>query len=574
MKPSEPIYEIQIERQVSVPMRDGTVLCADVYRPKVEGTFPVLIERVAYELSRRCKANGEYFASRGYVFVGQNVRGKFHSGGVFSVEDDGWGVNQDGYDTVEWAGVQPWSNGQVGMLDGSYSGFTQYMVAPTRPPHLKALYVREGMGDLYDVTFRGGAFQLALGLGWNMQNTLADLSHETAPSGLDADHERLEKAVAELDRWCRHLPLKSCPPLEGLNALYFDNLNHPGFDSYWWPTSLSLNCHEVDTPMVHLGGWFDMALKSTLTCFQSIRARGQSEHSRNNQRLIVGPWIHGPKGVSEREVGELDFGPDAVFDLFAHRIQWYDYWLKGIETEVLEDAPVRVFVMGDNRWLNLETWPPENIMYQPIYFREGTGQSDASLNNGGLTFDLPRDAEEPDRFTYDPEDPVLSLIGYPEQGPTDHRPMEGRVLTYTTDAFKEDLTVIGPLKAVLYALSSAPDTDWVVRLCDVWPDGRSLSVCDGILRARYRDGLDHQVLMVPEQVYQFEIDLIATAQVFKAGHRLRVQVTSSDFPRYDRNLNTGGSFGEEARGQVAINTLFHDAKRASHILLPIIPSEK
>jgi putative CocE/NonD family hydrolase len=226
--------------------------------------------------------------------------------------------------------------------------------------------------------------------------------------------------------------------------------------------------------------------------------------------------------------------------------------------------------MGANRWLEMESWPPENITYRPMYFGQGTGKSEASLNNGELSFEPPQSSEKADSFGYDPEDPIPSLLTYPELGPKDHRPVEGRMLTYTTQPLKQDLTIIGPVKAVLFGISTAPDTDWVVRLCDVWPDGRSMSVCDGILRARYRNSLERAEPMVPGQVYRFEVDLWSTAQVFKAGHRLRVEVTSSDFPRYDRNLNTGGPFGEETQGQVTVNIVLHDATYASHIMLPVM----
>jgi putative CocE/NonD family hydrolase len=569
---SQPIYEVEVERNIPVPMRDGTILRADIYRPRAEGRFPVLVERVAYELVSRCRANGEYYASRGYVFVGQNVRGAFASEGEFDpFRDDGWGANRDGYDTIEWAATQPWSNGNVGMVDGSYSGFTQYMVAPTRPPHLKALFVREAGGDLYrDWVFRGGAHQLAFTRSWTMRTRLAHLQYESAPPGTAAQRARLEHAVAELESWYRMLPLKWCPPLEGVADWYFTHLAHPEDGPYWWQTNMCLRFAEVDVPILHFGAWFDVFLDGTLRAFQGIRTQSRSEHCRRNQRLIIGPWIHGPGAAGRSTAGELDFGPQAVFDLQAYRLRWYDYWLKGIQNGVMDEPAVRLFLMGDNRWLEFDRWPPPGITYRPLYFREGTGASAASLNNGGLTFEPPSAPERPDSFVYDPEDPVPSLLLYPELGPRDHRPVEGRMLTYTTPVLEQDLTVIGPVKAVLYGMSSAPDTDWVVRLCDVWPDGRSMSVCDGILRARYRHSLERPELLVPGKVERFEVDLWSTAQVFKAGHRLRVQVTSSDFPRYDRNLNTGGPFGEEARGQVAVNTIFHDALRPSHLLLPVM----
>ena len=572
---SQPIHEIQVERNVPIPMRDGTILRADVYRPQTEGQYPVLVERVAYELVERCQANGEYHARRGYVFVGQNVRGRFASRGVFSLgRDDAWGANRDGYDTIEWAGTQPWSNGNVGMLDGSNSGLTQYLLAPTRPPHLKALFVRQAGSDPYhDLVFPGGAYWLGFRTKWIMDLVLTYLQHESAPPGpgTDAARARLEKALLEIESWNRRLPLKSCPPLEGLADWSFEWLEHPEDGPFWWATNVSHKFREVDVPILHLGGWFDFFPRSTLRCFQGIRAQGRSAACRDNQRLVMAPWIHGAKNTNQRQVGELDFGPRAAYDLHEHRLQWYDYWLKGVENGVMDGPPARVFLMGEDRWLDLETWPPPGITYRPIYFHEGSGPSDASLNNGRLTFAPPQGAERPDSYAYDPQDPVPSLLLGGETGPTDHRSVESRTLTYTSDVLPGDLTVIGPLQAVLYALSSAPDTDWVVRLCDVWPDGRSMSVCDGILRARFRDSFERAQLMTPGRIYRFHVDIGATAQVFKAGHRLRVQVTSSDFPRFDRNLNTGGPFGEEARGQVALNTVFHDAQRPSHVLLPVMP---
>jgi hypothetical protein len=553
-------------------MRDGTILRADIYRPQEEGRYPVVVERVAYELTQRCQYNGEYFARRGYVFVGQNVRGRYASEGKFNVfQDDAWGTNQDGYDTVEWAGTQSWSNGNVGMVDGSYSGFTQYLLTPTRPPHLKALFVREGGADHYrDFLYHNGAFQLSLNLGWTLGEMLAVLKHETAPPNAETQRARLEHAIENIDYSYRHLPLKSCLPLEGLADWYFEDLNHPEDGPYWWPLNLSLKYSEVDVPIVHLGGWFDCFLDGTLRSFTGIQSHGRTLACRTNQRLIIGPWIHGPASVGKSSAGELDFGPEAPFDLYTYRLRWYDHWLKGDDNGIMDDPPVRIFLMGANHWLDMQTWPPENITYRPIYFREGTGISETSLNNGNLSFEPPESSETADSYEYDPDDPVPSLLTYPELGPKDHRPVEGRMLTYTTQPLKEDLTVIGPVKAVVYGTSTAPDTDWVVRLCDVWPDGRSMSVCDGILRARYRNSLEQTELMVPGQIYRFEVDLWSTAQVFKAGHRLRVEVTSSDFPRYDRNLNTGGPFGEETQGQVAMNSVLHDATHSSHILLPVM----
>lgn len=571
--PSSPIYEVQVERQVPIPMADGTILRADVYRPTVSGQYPVLVERVAYALEERCRFFGEYYASRGYVVVGQNVRGRFRSEGLFApFRDDGWGEHRDGYDTILWAGTQPWSNGAVGMLDGSYSAATQYLLAPTRPPYLKALFAREGLSNIYrDFVFRGGAYQLRLHREWALENELA-VCQALPPSPTQQRLEAgLQQALEEKDRWYRHLPLSSCPPLEGLAPWYFEDMRHPEDGPYWWPMNLERQFAEVDTPILHLGGWFDLFLDSTLRCFQGIQTHGKTETCRANQRLIIGPWIHGPDQVGQNLVGELDFGPEAAFDLFAYRLEWYDYWLKGIENAIMERAQVQIFLMGANRWLEADTWPVPEITYQPIYLHHGTGPTNASLNNGGLAFEQPGAEELAESFLYDPMVPVESLLSRPLLGPRDHRRVESRMLTYTSHPLEQDLTIVGPVKAILYAASSAPNTDWVVRLCDVWPDGRSMSVCDGILRACYRDPLTHPTPLHPGQVYRFDVDLQATAQVFQVGHQLRVEVTSSDFPRYDRNLNTADLLGTGTQGQVAHNTIFYGGSRASHLLLPIHP---
>jgi putative CocE/NonD family hydrolase len=567
---SEPICKFQVEQNVPVPMRDGTILLADVYRPLVNGQYPVLVGRVGYKL-RNWEMDfytplGEYYARRGYVVVWQNVRGTFGSQGQFRPYwDDAWGANRDGYDTVEWAATQPWSDGNIGMLGASYSGLTQYLAAPTNPPHLKALFVQSGWGSAYADMFRDGVYQLILRAWWPMGMVLHHLQDETAPPNLQAERQRLEQAMSEIESWNHHLPLKSFPPLEGLADWYFEQLDHPEYGSYWWSTDLSTRFSEVDVPIVHWNGWFDYRLDVTLNSFQGIRNYGRSARCRKGQRLIIGPWCHFPPPS-----WELDFGSEAEIEENEYRLGWYDYWLKGIENRIMDEPSVRIFLMGPNRWLEMHDWPPSQVTYQPVYLREGTGRSENSLNNGKLTFEPPGRDESPDSFLYDPQDPVPSQRKFEDAGPKDHRAIEGVMLTYTSEILEQDLIVIGPLKGVLYALSSALDTDWVVRLCDVWPDGRSMWVCDGILRARYRNSIEREELMVPGQIYRFEVDMWATAQVFQAGHRMRVHVTSSDFPWYDRNLNTGGAFGEQVYGQVAINTVFHDALRPSHVLLPVI----
>jgi len=447
---------------------------------------------------------------------------------------------------------------------------TQYQVAPTRPPHLKTLFVYIGGGHK-NYAYRNNVYRLSLQRGMAFWFQLMRLNHQTAPPGMAIIRDRLDAAFQnpdEMASWFRHLPLKSFPPAETLGDWFFDDLDHPEDGPFWWESDVSPKVNEIDLPIFHVGAWFDFALDVTLQIFSGIQHNGRTAECRQNQRLMVGPWGH--LNLAERQIGELDFGPAAQLDLNQIRLQWYDHWLKGIPSDLLDQPAVKLFLMGEDRWIECKTWPPEGVTGQCMYFREGGGASDASLNNGRLTFEMPLETEKPDSYSYDPEDPVPSLASDMDALPMDYRSLEGRMLTYTSDHLEYPLRVVGPVRAILYGLSSAPDTDWVVRVCDVWPDGRSMSVCDGILRTRYRDSTERAELLVPNQVYRFVVDLWATAQTFLPGHRIRVQVTSSDFPRYDRNLNTGGPFGEEAHGQIAVNSIFHDQMRPSHLLIPVM----
>ena len=568
---STPTHEVTVDRRVPVPMRDGTVLRADVYRPAAPGRYPVIVERVAYELDARVAPYAEFYASRGYVFVGQNTRGTFWSEGADTVgRDDGWGERKDGYDTIEWAGVQPWSNGRVGTVDGSYSGFTQYLLVPTRPPHLATMFVRMGPSEGYqDMAFPGGIGVPATPFWW-VRQLLSRYTHESAAAGSEAIVARLQKAVGDPEAVMNHLPSGECPVVDGITDSFAESMRHPEDGAYWWPLNARRMLHEVDTPIMHLGGWFDDFLSSTLTCFSGIRENGRSEETRRDQRLLVGPWIHGPLAPDDRQAGELDFGPATSLGINEYRLRWFEHWLGGVDNGVMDTAPVRLFLMRANRWVDFDEWPPPGVQYRSMFLREGSGARESSLNNGGLSLDKPSEGEQPDTYEYDPANPVPALTLSLRHGPTDHRSVEGRMLTYTSEALQRDLTVIGPVKLVLHAGSSAPDTDWIARLCDVWPDGRSMSLCRGGLRARYRNSFEKPELMKPGQAYQFEVDLAATAQVFRAGHRLRVQVASTEFPVRERNMNTGGVNSEEAVGRVARNTVFHDPARPSHLVLPVM----
>jgi putative CocE/NonD family hydrolase len=573
---SKPQYETIHEKNIEIPMRDGTILRANITRPKAEGAFPTLVERTPYNKeggSENVVGSPEFFARRGYAVVIQDVRGRFASGGEFyPFKDDGAGLNRDGCDTIEWVAAQPWCDGQVGMIGGSYSGATQYRAALSRPPHLRALFVRESSADYYrEWVYRDGAFELGFCLNWAQIVTVTNLAHLVEGTEVERQQAVLQQVKKEMSDWYERLPQYPCPFLVGLSDWYNDWLEHPEDGPYWWEFNIERFHDQVETPTYHLGGWFDIFLAGTLKNYQGLKRQARTEQARQNQRLIIGPWVHGPDNVNKSVAGEFDFGPAAAQDFNELRLPWFDHWLKG--KEVLAEAPVRVFVMGRNVWRDEADWPLSDTRYTNYYLHSGPSRSIASLNDGLLSPLPPEGSEHPDSFVYDPYHPIPTLggntLGIPG-GVYDQRPADHLCLTYTSAPLERALEVTGPVKAVLYAMSSAPDTDWVVRLEDIHPDGYSRNLCDGILRARYRHSFAQPELMDPGKVYCFEVDLWATSNVFLPGHRLRVVVTSSSFPRFDRNLNTGGPINKETVGQVAINTVMHDLLRPSHIVLPLI----
>ena len=552
----------------AVTMRDGTTLYADVHLPAGQGPFPALLERTPYSKDNSPEVQvgaPAFFAAQGYAVVIQDVRGRFKSEGEFvPFQDDGWGANRDGLDTVEWAAGQPWCNGAVGTIGGSYSGATQYRLAPTRPPHLRAMVVREASADFHaEWVYHGGAFELGFMLGWTVEWAHKNLAHQATGAEFARRKGVWEKALTEIESWQRQLPLAPNPLLTGLADWYNDYLAHPDDSAYWRQWSIEQQHAEIETPICHLGGWFDIFLNGTLKNFTGLRAHARTAAARRAQRLIVGPWIHGPWNMPKPAQGEVDFGPEAARDYNALRLPWFDYWLKGQPNGLMDEPAVQLFVMGENKWRTADDYPWPGTRETAWYLHAG----------GRLDAKAPSEPEQPDSYRYDPDDPVptrggntLNLPG----GPFDQRPIEGRCLTYTSEPLAQDLTIIGGVRCILYALSSAPDTDWVVRLTDVHPDGFSRLLCDGILRARYRGSAAAPALLNPDQLYEYVVDLWATANTFLAGHRIRVAVTSSSFPRFDRNLNTGGLSAAETARQIAFNTIFHDARRTSRVILPIV----
>ncbi len=562
-------YEVRIERGVAVKMRDGVTLRADVYRPKAEGKFPVLLQRTPYN-----KAGGFEFGSkgsaRGYVVIFQDVRGRYTSEGEwypFKHESD------DGYDTVEWAAALPYSNGKVGMFGGSYVGATQMLTAIAHPPHLAGVFPVVTAANYHDGwTYQGGAFEQ-----WFNESWTSGLAQDTLNRRVAANTNALP--------WISRLPLDSYPLLDagGLKgstivrdlAPYFsDWLAHPSFDAYWKQWSIEDNYGQIQVPVFSVAAWYDIFLGGSLGNYTGIKARGGSEAARSGQRLLV---IIGGHAGGGQKIGDVDFGSQAVLDVDEVMLRWYDHILKGAANGVEQEKPVKLFVMGKNTWREEADWPlarAENTRY----FLHSGGKANGLVGDGTLSTSSPA-AEPADRFTYDPLDPVPTRGGplccdaaHLEPGPRDQRPVEARadVLVFTTPEFKRDFEVTGPVALELYASSSAVDTDFLGKLIDVWPDGFAQNLTEGILRARYRSSQEKPEFLNPLEVYKFKIDLWATSNVFLAGHRLRLEISSSNFPRFDRNLNTGEDPRTGTRMVKATNTIYHDEEHPSALIVPVV----
>jgi len=610
-------YEFVVERKVMITMRDGVKLACDIYRPAlngqaVEGKFPVILERTPY--GKETIADwAHYFVPRGYVAIGQDIRGRYDSEGKWRpYRDDG----PDGFDTLKWIGAQPWSDGGVGTVGTSYPGGTQHALALANPPYLKAMIPADAMSDFGHYGVRhNGAFEMRW-INW--------IFNIGGPNGSDAARdphtkEALLRLGEQVREYAKAMPLRrGTTPLK-LNPEYEDWLveamSHGDYDSFWKDAGADVVEHAAeykDIPVYHLGGWYD----SWGTQVANLNYVTLSKSKKSLQRLIMGPWTHGGREYSH--AGEAEFGPDAAIDFNTFEQRWFDHWLKGIDNGVDRGPPVRIFVMGGGdahktpegrifvggHWRNENEWPLARAKDTPYYLHD----------NGVLSPQKPAD-ETPASYAFDPMHPVPTLGGnisshnappshkntisrpgdsnnLMEQGAYDQRcrveiwtcedtrPLSARndVLVFQTEPLAEDLEVTGRLIVHLWASSSAPDTDFTAKLIDVYPPnadfpaGVDLNIGDSIVRARYRDSLEHATLMKPGTVYPFTIEMYPTSLVFKKGHRIRVDISSSNFPHFDVNPNTGEPLNANRRWAVAENTIYHDEQHPSQIVLPVVPA--
>lgn len=567
-------------RELSVPMRDGTRLAADLYLPQGGGKFPVLIERTPYGKGGCGNPTAAYYARRGYAVLVQDVRGRHASEGEFYWwRDEGWGERRDGYDTIEWAAAQEWSNGNVGTYGLSYSCFNQYLTAPTRPPHLKAMFCAQSAANLYkDLTYPGGALHMIMPAWLLTYGELAKpLAENFARPGYRGD-------VPSWQRWYGgKLAAREGLERSFLSPAFKDMIDHPLYDDYWRQFAVDEKWGEIDVPIFHFSGWYDRYPHSATKHFNGIRKYGRSEKARRGQKLMIGPWLHGSRDIMDRVIGDIDFGPEAAIDLNALRLRWFDYHLKGIDNGIMDEPPVRIFVMGANRWRDEEEWPLSRARQTRLYFRSGSGRRDAangdeaearpySLNNGLLLPEPPGD-EKPDSFEYDPREPLPSIGGdlfVQPNGARDHRAADARSLTFTTPALERDMEVSGIISVSLYAASSAVDTDFVVTVSDVHPNGYAQILRQNIMRASLYPSFERKNLLEPGKIYRFDFELYPISNLFKKGHRIRISVSSSSFPKWYPNSNTGRDFKDGAEPVIARNTIYHDADHPSHVVLPII----
>jgi uncharacterized protein len=595
--------DIVVEKNVAATMRDGVVLRADVYRLASPGRRPALLQRTPYSKNPGAPTSQFHrLAQAGFVVVVQDTRGRYMSDGVAVPHDEG----TDGYDTIEWVAALPYVDGRVGMFGGSYSATVQLLAAPLRPPHLVALFPSASYASRYDMVFQGGAFYLGDGLSWNLGQT-KDTRRTRLEPGADRDHEiglTPEERNQLRAEWYWQVPLSSMEALQlrRYSPGYFDLLAHPSYDTFWTTFDVAARHPQFEVPAYHLTGWYDSLLNGTLANFSGLRAHAGTARARRNQRLIVGPWTHARPTVATTKIGDVDFGSTAGFDSEGLIIRWFRHWMPTMAPEAgsaavggentsdipvalsgavpasmttapdWPGAPVRLFLMGENSWRDEQEWPLSRARLTQFFLHSGRGAN--GLSGDGRLDRTPPAVERPDTFTYDPAKPVpTGLSGAYSRMPVDRREIQSRddVLVYTSDAFTAPLEVTGPVQLVLWIASSAKDTDFTAALSDVYPDGTARALTDGIVRARYRASKTTPTLLQPGTKYELRIDVGATGNVFLPGHRLRLEVSSSNFPRYDRNPNTGGPFGSDATTQPARQTVFHDATSRSHLVLPVIP---
>jgi uncharacterized protein len=562
------------ETDLMVPMRDGVRLATDIYRPEHQDRVPTLLARTPYDKSgiEGLREELDVFAAvrAGYAVVVQDVRGRYASEGDFDAFAQ---EAADGADTIAWITAQSWSDGNVGTFGKSYLGATQWQLAPAQPPGLRAIAPSMTPSDTYEGnTYQGGA-TVGHVLAWAV-GLSAEAARRLVAAGGDipADWAR----DLDYDAAFAHLPLSDHPAYETLAPFWPQWISHPSDGPYWRSISPNTNYDKITVPVLNIGGWYDILLGPALENYCCVRhtGTGLARHSR----LVIGPWSH--VDLSGR-FPDRDFGPAAsrqAIDLDGLQLRWFDRWLKGVENGVDTEEPVLIFVMGTDTWRSEPDWPLPDTRYTD-YYLHSDGSANTRHGDGGLSI-FPPSVEPPDTFLADPHHPVptvggqVLVPGTNSIGPRDQGPVEDRddVIVHTSEILTEPLEVTGPIQLRLFVTCTAPDTDFTGKLVDVFPDERAINLTDGILRARYRNSRQQPELMTPGAVYEVTVDLWATANVFQPGHRIRLEIAGSNWPRFGRNSNTGDTIADEPAEayRPATIRILHDAAHPSRLILPII----
>ena len=552
-----------VKLDVPASMRDGVRLFADVYLPDAPGPFPVIVTRMPYDKQSAygmMPALGRFWARHGYAYVAQDVRGRYTSEGQFGRVDE----VSDGYDTIDWIAKQTWCDGRIGATGESYYGYTSWAAAVGQHPNLKSVAVVNITPDLYQRRFLNGVFRLSAQGSWSL-----------TMDGHD------DQNLDDLDWW--HLPLISMGKAAGLRDSIFTSwIQQPVRSEFWNERSFHHRYDRIRIPALHMGGWYDSYPTGTIAGWQGVREHSPDPQARRQQWLVIGPWDHEHTSAEFAEppapftrIGRIDIGSGAATTYSETLLAFFDHTLKGEDNGFDETPPVRIFVIGDNQWRYEKAWPLARTQYTS-YYLHSDGQAHSATGGGSLD-PAPPAGQPTDSYTYDPADPVVvgseSDVWERASALEDRSPIVDRpdVLTYTTAPLPEALEITGPVTVALYAASTAPDTDFTAALVDVYPDGYAQLIQEGIQRASFRESDTQPTPIEPGRVYRYDIDVWATSYVVQSGHRIRVEISSSNFPRFARNLNTGNTFGMSDEMAVARQTVYHDAEHPSHIRLPIIP---
>jgi putative CocE/NonD family hydrolase len=558
---------LNLTKDVAIPMRDATILRADVLLPSPSGRFPVLVYRTPYGKQFALK---EYKAfekavARGYAVVIQDVRGRYASDGEFNpYQNEG----RDGYDTIEWAARQPWSDGSVGTFGLSYPGAVQWLAAVENPPHLKAMVPAMTFSTPHNFFYSGGVFDGSW-LDWIWLNIAPDVRRRKNLPGPKTYKEAAESWKSENERIQSFLALRDLPDLKQVAPFYYEWLSHPPADSRWDWAELRNKYDRVHAAVLNISGWYDEAYgpDGATTNFNGLLAARHNEKDPRT-RTIIGPWTHG--GQEESHSGERDFGPTAAIDYDELILRWMDHYLRGIDNGIDREKPVRLFVMGANVWRDEDAWPLARARSQTFYLAAKA----AFDKKGNLQSSIPKESYTHSTLRSDPAHPLTDP--YTAYGAHDYRSFAGRedVLVFDSDLLPADLEVTGPIRADIYVSCGCRDLDLWVRLLDVAPDGTALNLMSpglDVLRASYRNEKLQPEFLEPDNITKLTLDRMLTSNTFLAGHRIRVQISGAFFPHFSRNLQTGDSEITTARAQIGHIRIYHDAVHASRIILPVIP---